>query len=164
MPRGIGAAFVLVVAIGIGVMFLIAAWGKATSVPVQGSPLTILDRFPQWSVYVLVSAEVVVGFWLIVGRRRGSALLVAACMLGGFAGVVAAEMQREQPRVCGCLSASSAGSPDQIKKELTRRLWMNLGMVGLALVGSSLVTTKGARALPRATAVADNVAPGGVSA
>lgn len=89
----------------IGSVLLLAAWGKWWEGMHYGPPQTIYDRFvamAPWRHYAMLALEAIVALWLISGWRTRAAAWVTGGMLGAFTLLLAAEIWRRTPALCGC--------------------------------------------------------------
>ena len=58
----------------------------------------------------IVTIELFLAIWLIVGVRVRIAALLAATILSLFTGMIALEITKERPKPCGCFAATAVGT------------------------------------------------------
>ncbi len=100
--------------VALAATFLYAAASKILhSEPVQ-EPATI---FAQWSYhhpqarYGLIAAELALAAWLFSGVKSSVAGLLALALISAFTGLLILELQKKNPRPCGC-TGSRMIAPD----------------------------------------------------
>ena len=88
----------------------------------------------------VAAAELALAAWLFSGIGPAAAAWVAAGVYLAFAGVVAAELAAEVPRLCGCFGGGAAEDPESVR----RGLWLALGR-NLALAAVATLAARAAR-------------------
>jgi uncharacterized membrane protein YphA (DoxX/SURF4 family) len=112
-----------------GLTFLVAAWGKLGMERVSPVP-TLFDQWvPAGSVWreAFLSAEITLGVWLLSGIAPRRAAAVAAAVLIGFTAFLIVEVNKYDPKSCGCLQLTpQILSPDEVKAGLKWSIGRNV--------------------------------------
>lgn len=115
------------VAAGLKLAGLAAGQGMGAS---GGSGATIFGGLPWWAQGTLVAAELLLAVWLAGGWRPQAAAFSTLVMLSAFLAAVLIEMEKANPRSCGCLGALA---PRQATASLALSLGLDCLMILLAL-------------------------------
>ena len=100
------------VQIGLGIVFLLAAWPKLVAPPVFAKNVWAYDMLPDALVTAMAvflpGIELVVGAALVLGIRPRAAAWVSVLLLLQFMAALAVNVARENPVNCSCFELNPA--------------------------------------------------------
>jgi hypothetical protein len=125
----------------IGVVFLLAAYGKWREGINVIPPLSIYDRLVNgllWRHQAILLIEVGIALWVLLGWRIRWSSAVAAALLIAFSIILTLELRSNAPGSCGCgiHEVLPGGDPrDAIKQAIARNALLLLGCAWLWFLG-----------------------------
>jgi hypothetical protein len=110
----------------VGGVFVFAGLMKWIS-PVSGTMFGDLLNPSTGLGITAISAELILGMWIIVGWWNDQALTIAIGVLSLFVGAMVCELFKSHPRPCGCMGALAAAyEPSAIRLSLTLSIGRNV--------------------------------------
>ena len=90
---------------------------------------TMFGELPAWGRMAVVAAELAVASWLVSGWRPRWSAMAAIVLLSVFLAAILMELQKPEPRACGCFGVFAPMGMAAIR----RGLWESLGADGALL-------------------------------
>jgi hypothetical protein len=102
----------------------------------DGAAATIYDQWSQdgWMRLCIIGGESCLAFWLLSGIAKRHAGLVVVMVLSAFSGLIIVEMNKPNPKPCGCLDAPVA--KEENPQATRRSLVLSLAGNGMMIVGA----------------------------
>jgi hypothetical protein len=118
----------------LGIVFIVAAVLK-WQYPTHG--VTLYGSLPSMGIHlpmVIITAEAILGLWLLSGLAGGTAGFTSVITLSLFTGAIILDMFQPHPLPCGCMGAAyvAAHSPAAVERGLAMGMARNLFLAILA--------------------------------
>ena len=135
--------------LNVGVRLSLAAfffWTAASKLWPQPGPQSPQSLYQQlggdgWPGYLVIGVELLLAAVLVLLWRRRWTLLVAMISLSAFSGLIAGEMTRENPSLCGCRTVEiTPQGPRDVRLALAKSLSANLLLTVVSGIALAVVS------------------------
>ncbi len=98
---------------------------------------------------ILITTELLLAIWLLSGKLKRTALLVALILFAAFTSVLCYEITKDDPRPCGCSKEERIENAQQVKKQLAMQITLDAAVIAAAGYGIFLLSRKSRKRILR---------------